>query len=105
MTIFLIILLICGVGALSLRLHKTLLSPRAVYCMAWLAMICVHSLGWVRFNPLRMNTWLMIWGSLASYTVGAFVAVAMSGKNRPLVLPSPQQWFDTVSLRRFGTVQ
>jgi oligosaccharide repeat unit polymerase len=91
---------------LSWRWHNTFLTPWAIYTIAWLGMFALYALGWLDFIPVSSDTWLILIGSLASYWLGAFLALGRTRySDTKLILPDAATWFDGVNLKRYGRFQ
>lgn len=96
------LVLMVVVATASMRLHRTILSPWAIYLVSWLGMIAAYSLTWVRFNAIEAETWLAVAGSLGAYLVGAALALGIgSGALARRCLPAPERWFEGVRRSRF----
>ena len=98
---------IAAVALLSRRVHRTVLSPWAIYTIVWLGLIGVHSLEWVHFIPISARTWFMLLGSLASYLAGAGLLFAVKPTGVAMSLPAKERWFagvNFVGVRQFHVV-
>jgi oligosaccharide repeat unit polymerase len=89
------------VALISHRVHRTILSPWAVYAMSWFGLIGVYSLEWVHLDPISTETWGMVLGSLGAYLLGAAVVLGVKPGSVARHPPPSERWFAGVRRSRF----